>query len=1067
MASESAATRSPIWILRWPNFVVVWANDHALQWWCLTESADETGGGVAQESQESQETDHPAVDRPGDAALPPRPDGRSPLAWPAPVSNWLRSLVTTYQDVPQPVTPGRLTCPVATAMGWKLMPCTVALMGVDHAVPPLWVIEGVAGPNRTEVATWAQVPNTPTPAAPSPTWWEAQGDSFPWAAAASPAFPGVDRAAPLPPLPPPEITASKITASKITASKITPPGISGVEISTPEITTPEIATPEIATPEIATPEITTPEISPPNIAARKPAHPETTLAEPSQEASAQPGSPLDRTWSQLPSSAAARPTYAVPAVSLTTAHREYLSPPGSAPSPPSVAEPRGPAPHAPPLSQPDAALLPWSSLGDILMQLTASDDVNVDISAALAQLGANLLVNRLSVFRYHQHPVSEAPLASYRWEWCSTAVEPQLNNLELQNVTLQQFPPQWHERLHQGQWAMYGCQFGGDSALGEMASEDEPWLASADTLHLSPDWLLRVQQVCWAIAVPIPIGGQLWGFLMAGRDQTQPPWQDTERVMLQTVACGLGNAIARHQSQVTLRSFNEQIESVIQQRTFKFRAAIQQLQQEIRDRQRAEDQLRYTTFHDALTGLPNRMSLIHTLNQVIAEVQLPMSPEVQDQRAIALVLIDIDRLEVVNNTMGHAMGDELLAAIAERLQRQLPEDYFVARFGGDEFAILAEGVTTMSGAERLATQVQALFLQAFPVDDQDVFTSATLGIALSDPDYKRPESMLRDADIAMRRAKRTGGGNYAIFDRTIHQHAITDLYLETELRRAIQALGFDPTCSPAQLANCQFFLTYQPVVETQTQIIRGFEALVRWQHPDLGLVSPAQFIPIAEKTGAIVPLGNWILYQACRQLQQWQRGQAEDPGAIAPLEMAVNLSCRQFAQPDLIAQVERAIADHHIAPETLKLEITESTIMEGSNLAKRALAALQSRGMQLCMDDFGTGYSSLSYLHRLPLNVLKIDRAFVMRLGQRGENTAIIRTIITLAQHFGLKVVAEGVETMQQFKLLKSLGCEFVQGYLFSRPLSVAEATELLAEQRRNPQGLWDKTVQNGSVHQA
>ncbi len=550
---------------------------------------------------------------------------------------------------------------------------------------------------------------------------------------------------------------------------------------------------------------------------------------------------------------------------------------------------------------------------------------------------------------------------------------------------------------------------------------------------------------------------------MAGRDQTQHPWQGTEPVMLQTVACGLGNAIARHQSQVALRSFNQQIESVIQQRTFKFRAAIQQLQQEIRDRQRAEDQLRYTTFHDALTGLPNRMSLIHTLNQVIAEVQLPMSPEVQAQRAIALVLIDIDRLEVVNNTMGHAMGDELLAAIADRLQRQLPEDYFVARFGGDEFAILAEGVTHVPAAEQLASQVQTLFLKAFPVDGQDLFTSATLGIALSDPDYKRPESMLRDADIAMRRAKRTGGGNYAIFDRTIHQNAITDLYLETELRRAIQALGTDPTHTESGMAHCQFFLTYQPVVETQTQRIRGFEALVRWQHPDLGLVSPAQFIPIAEKTGAIVPLGNWILYQACRQLQQWQ---AQAVGAIAPLEMAVNLSCRQFAQPDLIAQVERAIADHNIPPATLKLEITESTIMEGSSLAKRTLTALQSRGMQLCMDDFGTGYSSLSYLHRLPLDVLKIDRAFVMRLGQRGENTAIIRTIITLAQHFGLKVVAEGVETTQQLKLLRSLGCEFVQGYLFSRPLSAPEATELLVRQHRNPQVLWGNAVQSDSVHQ-
>jgi diguanylate cyclase (GGDEF)-like protein len=714
-------------------------------------------------------------------------------------------------------------------------------------------------------------------------------------------------------------------------------------------------------------------------------------------------------------------------------------------------------------SQLDASSVPWYALGDILTQLTASEDVNADINAALAQLGSNLLVSRLGAFRYHQHPVSEDPLASYRWEWCSATVEPQLNNLELQNVTLQQLPPQWHERLHQGQWAQYGCA-AVDAALSEDLGEGEAAAASGDMVHPGPDWFLRVQQVCWAIAVPIPIGGRLWGFLMAGRDQTQCPWQGTERVMLQTVACGLGNAIARHQSQVALRSFNEQIESVIQQRTFKFRAAIQQLQQEIRDRQRAEDQLRYTTFHDALTGLPNRMSLIHTLNQVIAEVQLPMAPEVQAQRVIALVLIDIDRLEVVNNTMGHAMGDELLAAIADRLQRQLPDDYFVARFGGDEFAILAEGVATMPAAEQLASRVQALFLQAFPVDDQDLFTSVTLGIALSDPDYKRPESMLRDADIAMRRAKRTGGGNYAIFDRTIHQHAITDLYLETELRRAIQALGMDPTHPDSGAANCQFFLTYQPVVETQTQVIRGFEALVRWQHPDLGLVSPAQFIPIAEKTGAIVPLGNWILYQACRQLQQWQ---AQDPKAIAPLEMAVNLSCRQFAQPDLIAQVERAIADHQIAPETLKLEITESTIMEGSNLAKRTLAALQSRGMQLCMDDFGTGYSSLSYLHRLPLDVLKIDRAFVVRLGQRGENTAIIRTIITLAQHFGLKVVAEGVETTQQLKLLRSLGCEFVQGYLFSRPLSAAEATELLGQQRRDPNRLWVEDVRQESAHQA
>ena len=437
-----------------------------------------------------------------------------------------------------------------------------------------------------------------------------------------------------------------------------------------------------------------------------------------------------------------------------------------------------------------------------------------------------------------------------------------------------------------------------------------------------------------------------------------------------------------------------------------------------------KEHFRHAAFHDSLTGLPNRAMFTELLK---AEIESSLR---RGEHMFAVLFLDLDRFKNINDSLGHTHGDLLLVAFAERLERTLRPIDTLARFGGDEFAILLSGMTDATDAVRVAQRIQDELSQPFVLDKNSAFATASIGIALSSSGYDRPDDILRDADIAMYRAKENGKARYELFDHGMHARAVSRLQLESDLRQAIE--------------HKEFCVYYQPIVSLQTGRLAGFEALVRWNHPRRGLVSPADFIPVAEETGLIVPIGQWVLNEACAHVRQWQI----DSPSHRSLSLSVNLSARQVAQPDLLNRIKDALEISQLSPHCLKLEITESVVMENAEAAAQMFKQLRSLGVQLSIDDFGTGYSSLSYLHRFPLNYLKIDRSFVMRLTTDNDN-AIVRTISTLARNLGMEVIAEGIETEEQFQQLKMLGCEYGQGYLFSRPVANEAVKHLLAQDSR------------------
>jgi diguanylate cyclase (GGDEF)-like protein len=455
-----------------------------------------------------------------------------------------------------------------------------------------------------------------------------------------------------------------------------------------------------------------------------------------------------------------------------------------------------------------------------------------------------------------------------------------------------------------------------------------------------------------------------------------------------------------------------------------------------------KEHFRHAAFHDSLTGLPNRAMFTELLK---AEIE---SSNRRNDHMFAVLFLDLDRFKNINDSLGHTHGDLLLVAFAERLERTLRPIDTLARFGGDEFAILLSGMTDATDAVRVAQRIQDELSQPFVLDKNSAFATASIGIALSSSGYDRPDDILRDADIAMYRAKENGKARYELFDHGMHARAVSRLQLESDLRQAIEQK--------------EFCVYYQPIISLQTGRLAGFEALVRWNHPRRGLVAPADFIPVAEETGLIVPIGQWVLNEACAQVRQWQI----DSPSHRSLSLSVNLSARQVAQPDLLQRIKDALETSKLNPHCLKLEITESVVMENAEAAAQMFKQLRSLGVQLSIDDFGTGYSSLSYLHRFPLNYLKIDRSFVMRLTTDNDN-AIVRTISTLARNLGMEVIAEGIETEEQFQQLKMLGCEYGQGYLFSRPVGNDGVEHLLAQDSKRDREIdlnLDQTADEFSV---
>ncbi len=461
-----------------------------------------------------------------------------------------------------------------------------------------------------------------------------------------------------------------------------------------------------------------------------------------------------------------------------------------------------------------------------------------------------------------------------------------------------------------------------------------------------------------------------------------------------------------------------QMAAVIQ----RFFAQKDELVREIAERKRAEEQLRHDAFHDALTGLANRALFVDRLANAMARARR------WNESAFAVLFIDLDRFKVTNDSLGHLIGDQLLCAVSRRLVRCVRAGDLVARLGGDEFAMLLEGVRNAETPVMIAERVQSELELSFEIGGHEVYTSASIGIALSSSAYDRPEELVRDADTAMYQAKTLGKARHVVFHDALGHQVMTLMSLETDLRRAIE--------------RGELRVHYQPMVSLASGRVIGLEALVRWEHPERGLMPAAEFVPLAEESGLISAIDRWVLREACERMRGLDERSATEP----PLLLAVNISSKQFAQSGMVSRIERTLEETGFDPRRLRLEITESAIIENAETAAKALARLNALGIQLCLDDFGTGYSSLSYLQQLPVDSLKIDRRFSSRMVEDGD-VEIVRTIVLLARKLGMNVVAEGVETVDQLTRLRALECQFAQGYLFSRPLD-SHALDVFLESR-------------------
>jgi diguanylate cyclase (GGDEF)-like protein/PAS domain S-box-containing protein len=444
---------------------------------------------------------------------------------------------------------------------------------------------------------------------------------------------------------------------------------------------------------------------------------------------------------------------------------------------------------------------------------------------------------------------------------------------------------------------------------------------------------------------------------------------------------------------------------------------LQTSSRDISERKAFEGQLEHQALHEPLTGLPNRSLFMDRLRHALLRGK-------RTGGTVAVMFMDLDRFKIINDSMGHEAGDRLIAAVARRLGNTVRESDTVARLGGDEFGILLEQNVTRRDAEVIAERVLLELEPPFTFSGQEMYVSASIGTAFDSPEIERPEDLLRYADVAMYRAKGEGPGNHRIYDPEVDSGATGRLAMETDLRLAIE--------------RNQLFALYQPIVSLATGKISGMEALVRWQHPERGMVGPDEFIPVAEETGLIVPLGYFVAREACSALKMWQEVVQDE----RELVVAVNLSTRQFEQPDLAAEIQRILTETGTSPSHLRLEITESELMRDMG----RIGELKALGLQLAIDDFGTGYSSLAYLKNIQADSLKIDRSFVSGLVENSEDEAIVRTVVTLADALKLDVTAEGIETVEQLQLLRDIGCGSGQGYYLAKPQSAEDLLALLQD---------------------
>ncbi len=480
---------------------------------------------------------------------------------------------------------------------------------------------------------------------------------------------------------------------------------------------------------------------------------------------------------------------------------------------------------------------------------------------------------------------------------------------------------------------------------------------------------------------------------------------------VEEVLARINNHLELRRAKMEILQLNTELENRVKKRTQELENALKELQNSINIRRDLQTKLLNIVLHDSLTGLPNRVLFIRKLEKALQQAKEESSYK------FAVLFLDCDRFKVINDSLGHLVGDELLVAIAQRLQASLSPFDTLSRLGGDEFGIILENITDINSAILIAEQILQKLSIAFKLTRYEVFMNASIGINWGSRDYEKPEYLLRDADTAMYRAKALGRARHHVFDPIMYQEAIKVLQLENDLRKAVERQ--------------EFLVFYQPIVSLRTGKITALEALVRWQHPTRGLVSPIEFIPASEEIGLINEINLWVVQTACETISNWYEQKLLDDS----LCISVNLSARLFSQIDLISQIDSIIKQTKINPIYLKIEITESVIMGNTMAITNILYQLKERKINLIMDDFGTGYSSLSYLHSFPFNSLKIDKTFVKRMQENQENMGLVPAMIGIAHSMGMTAIAEGVETPEQLAQLRNLNCDYAQGYLFSRPL--------------------------------
>jgi diguanylate cyclase (GGDEF)-like protein/PAS domain S-box-containing protein len=527
--------------------------------------------------------------------------------------------------------------------------------------------------------------------------------------------------------------------------------------------------------------------------------------------------------------------------------------------------------------------------------------------------------------------------------------------------------------------------------------------------------------------VPAGLGSQSGYALLSGRPAVVTDWAHERRFERSQVLEGLGTTsgltvvIEGRRGPFGALGFHSQAPRVFKQGDVDFVQALANVLGDVVERQLTDDDIRHRALHDPLTGLPNRLLFLDRVGQ---------ATERQRRRRdilTAVLVLDLDRFKLVNESLGHRAGDELLAAAAPRLKQAVRSADTVAHLSGDEFGILLEDITGEQDAIEMAERIAGVFARPFVLDGDEHFVTTSIGIALAEGG-ERGEDLLRDADAAMHRAKERGRARYELFDEALRGRALSRLRVENDLRRALD--------------RDELTLHYQPLVSLRDRQMVSVEALVRWDHPERGRISPADFIPVAEENGLIEPIGRWVLEHACRQAAEWCRARPD----AAPLTMGVNLSAAQLANPALAQTVATALRVSGLDPSCLALELTESMLVGDTEQLSETLVALKALGLRLVLDDFGTGYSSLSYLTRLPLDSLKVDRSFVDGLGTESRDTAVTEAIIAMSRALSLRVVGEGAETEQQVAELARLGCDLVQGFYFSRPVEAEEITRMLTD---------------------